>query len=234
MRPKNQENKMLRGCISFCFLLLTAYNLASQTTSVRFQPHYNTSPLIYNDTLEYLYTNDSLKITSLRFYISNIKLYHQHKLVWSESKSFHLIDYTNSQPTALILNIPSAINYDTFSFDLGIDSITNTSGALGGDLDPSKAMYWAWQSGYINLKFEGYISHKGQPRQEFQFHLGGYKSPYNALRNVTLNCSKQKELVIDFDLMKLLAVSNSTHHIMSPCKEAMLMTDAATKAFSIQ
>lgn len=224
---------MIRGWISFCFLISIGSQLTSQNTHVRFHPHYNNSSIVHHDTLDYLYKNDSVEITSLRFYVSNIKLYYQHKLVWNET-SFHLIDFLNSQPSALLLNIPSGLNYDTFSFDLGVDSITNTSGALGGDLDPSKAMYWTWQSGYINLKLEGHFSHKGQHKQEFQFHLGGYKKPYDALRTITLNCSKQKEITIDFDLMKLLAILNSTHHIMSPSKDAMIMADKAAQAFSIK
>jgi len=59
---------------------------------------------------------------------------------------------------------------------IGTDSITNVSGALDGDLDPIKGMYWAWNSGCINFKLEGtrVISGKKTP---FEYHIGGYNGP---------------------------------------------------------
>ena len=71
-------------------------------------------------------------------------------------------------------------------FNIGIDSLTNVSGALGGDLDPQKGMYWAWQSGYINTKIEGRSPHCKNRKNAFQFHIGGYLQPFYAIRRVEM------------------------------------------------
>lgn len=63
---------------------------------------------------------------------------------------------------------------DSLQFTLGVDSIANVSGAMTGDLDPDKGMYWAWHSGYINLKVEGRTGHCGN----IEWHLGGYQYPF--------------------------------------------------------
>ena len=57
-------------------------------------------------------------------------------------------------------------------FQIGIDSLTNVSGDLDGDLDPALGMYWAWNSGYINMKLEGKSSSCKSVKKEFQFHIG--------------------------------------------------------------
>jgi hypothetical protein len=45
----------------------------------------------------------------------------------------------------LSFDLPTYLKYDQIQFQLGIDSLTNVSGAMGGDLDPTKGMYWTWQ-----------------------------------------------------------------------------------------
>jgi hypothetical protein len=66
-----------------------------------------------------------------------------------------LIDFDENDSNALCLEIPDDIEFDAIQFNLGLDSLTNVSGALGGDLDPTKGMYWTWQNGYVNFKLQG-------------------------------------------------------------------------------
>ena len=80
---------------------------------------------------------------------------------------------------ALCLEIPEDTEFDAIQFNLGIDSLTNVSGALGGDLDPTKGMYWTWQNGYVNFKLQGTSDLCNNPKNEFEFHLGGYLKPFN-------------------------------------------------------
>ena len=72
-------------------------------------------------------------------------------------------------PSSLALQIPSNIPFSKLKFQLGIDSLTNVSGAMGGDLDPTKGMYWTWQSGYINMKIEGKSNSCKTRKNQFQF-----------------------------------------------------------------
>jgi hypothetical protein len=46
-------------------------------------------------------------------------------------------------------------NYDDVSFTLGLDSSKNVSGDLENAYDPLLGMYWAWNTGYVNLKLAG-------------------------------------------------------------------------------
>ena len=86
------------------------------------------------------------------------------------------------------------MRFNTIAFNLGIDSITNVSGAQGGDLDPTKGMYWAWQSGFINIKLQGTSNSCPPPKNEFEFHLGGYQYPFNSLQTIILKTGNEKKL----------------------------------------
>ena len=62
-------------------------------------------------------------------------------------------------------------------------------GVQSGALDPVNGMFWAWNTGYIFLKLEGNSSYSKSPAGIFEFHIGGYKQPSNAIRKVDLNLS---------------------------------------------
>ena len=96
--------------------------------------------------------------------------------------SNYLIDIFKPETLEILLNTVSFNNGDKLSFNLGVSSVINTTGAHSGALDPSNGMFWSWQSGYINFKIEG-VSPSSKTRQnKFQFHIGGYQSPYNTIR----------------------------------------------------
>ena len=118
-----------------------------------------------------------LEIETLIFYASNFQFLDKGKVVLAEKNSVHLIDLDKKSPFQFIIGNKSKLVFDQVKFDLGIDSTTNVSGALGGDLDPTKGMYWTWQSGYINFKLEGKSLACKTRNNEFQFHLGGYQNP---------------------------------------------------------
>lgn len=60
---------------------------------------------------------------------------------------------------------------------IGMDSAMNTCGRLDGPYDPLLGMYWAWNTGYTQLKCKGTMRKKGKDFS-FEYHLGGYRSPY--------------------------------------------------------
>ena len=102
-----------------------------------------------------------------------------------------MIDIFQPESLEILLSTVSFSNGDELSFNLGVSSDMNTTGAHSGALDPSNGMFWSWQSGYINFKIEG-ISPSSKTRQnKFQFHIGGYQSPYNTLRRLTFILNKQ-------------------------------------------
>lgn len=135
----------------------------------------------------------------------------------------------------LILKPDTKVQYDQIRFNLGIDSITNTVGLLGGDLDPVKGMYGTWQSGYINIKIEGSSLKCKTRKNEFQFHLGGYLATYNPLQEITLAVQSEKNITVNIDLSRFFEAIDLSrqNHIMSPGKEAMTLSEAAAKMFFI-
>ena len=209
--------------------MFSVSSLFSQTVTV--------NPVFGNSNLQLdhwykLKSGDSVKIETLSFYISGIELLNNGTSVWKEKNSFHLIEASQSNA----IKIPSGIKYDHIKFNLGIDSITNVSGAMGGDLDPTKGMYWTWQSGYINLKLEGKSNLCATKKNEFQFHLGGYQNPFNSLQTIELSVKENQRIKIVLDMEKVFVQLNLSkqNHVMMPCKEAMISAKNIAKLFSVQ
>jgi hypothetical protein len=125
-------------------------------------------------------------------------------------------------------------DFDAIRFNIGIDSTTNSGGVKGGDLDPTKNMYWAWQSGYINFKLEGKSKACKTRNNVFQFHIGGYSYPNNSLQTVTLPINKI--LNINFDLEKLLSGIGlqTMNEIMSPGAKGMQVAKLYKTVFEAQ
>lgn len=214
--------------------LMKGVLLFSQSKSaIKFGFNFGASTLRIDSAYQ-LHTNDSIKITALRFYVSNIELIDNHKTVWKDATVFRLMDIADSKSTQI--SIPSSVSFSKLKFNIGIDSTTNVSGAMGGDLDPTKGMYWTWQSGYINFKLEGSSNLCRTRHNEFQFHLGGYTAPFNNLQIIFVNDITNKQVEILFDIQKLMKQINLTqqHHIMSPGTEAMEFSEKLINSMSIK
>jgi hypothetical protein len=103
------------------------------------------------------------------------------------SDEYFLIDEEEPLSKQIALkNIPFG-KYQSMTFILGVDSLSNCSGAQSGALDPTKAMFWAWNTGYIFLKMEGRAAASKSRGHFYEYHIGGFKKPNNCIRSVTLN-----------------------------------------------
>ena len=189
----------------------------------------NFKPIIEN--------TDSLSIETFKMYISSIQFNYIDGSQYKEENSFHLLDTQQEKSLSLRFSDIKLKPIKSIYFNIGIDSTTNVSGAMGGDLDPTKGMYWAWQSGYINFKLEGKNKQCNSRNNEFTLHLGGYSFPYNSLQKVELNIESNLNTInIEIDLMRFLKsikIKNN-HHIMSPSKNAMMMANKIPEIFSIK
>jgi hypothetical protein len=201
--------------------------------TLSFKPVADHKAIALNDTF-YVKDHEATVLETFRFYISGLELFRNDSLVWKEKASYHLFDL--SELSSIRLELPSAIRYDHLQFNLGIDSITNVSGAMGGDLDPTKGMYWSWQSGYINFKLEGRSSLCANSKKEFQLHLGGYQQPLSALQHISLQVNSGSAIHILFDVKQFLLLADLSlrHHIMSPGPEAVKLAAMSVHCFSIQ
>lgn len=191
---------------------------------------------------------DSIQFDNIRFYLSNIHFETIDNQIVRGVEKAYLVDIF--EPSTLKI-ASSNINFNkikTVHFNIGIDSLTNVSGALGGDLDPQKGMYWAWQSGYINMKIEGRSPQCKNRKNVFQYHIGGYLQPLYSMRTLEipiekgLNSGEEKNrkaivmgLVLQIDFSKFFEPINiaTQNSMMMPCKEAMQLADYSVKMFSI-
>lgn len=222
------------------FYLFSIMSLSAQSQDVKIV-NVSFIPLINNEILKIkkdisIDTTQSFKIniSKLKFYVSNLSFYKNEKLIWKDNIAAHLIDAENDMGIKLSTKINN--DFNLIKFGLGIDSITNVSGALDGDLDPLKGMYWTWQTGYVNFKLEGTMPDKNWLNEKFEYHLGGYSGENNAYNTVILSVENSNEINVSIDLDKFIADSYIRAHpnIMSPGKIAVDFSKILTSCFIIK
>lgn len=203
--------------------------------NICFNPMFNGNKLELNKPYFMVNSSDSIQIQTLKFYISNMEFYNNDQLLFKEKNSFHLIDAADSTTFCLPINFLSKTWFNSIKFNIGIDSITNYGGAMGGDLDPTKGMYWTWQNGYINFKIEGKSNLSTAKNKEFVFHLGGYQNSFSTLQTIQLPVQNNAIIPIYITIDKWLNEIDliKQNHIMSPSKEAVILANKLSAIFSV-
>ena len=251
MDRRRRDNDLISMKRILIFLLLFQHVIVfaqkSGTTGsvkINIEPVFNSEHLKL-ETKRYVNAHgDSLYIDEFRFYISSLK-FTASDLLWSEKESYHLIDAgDNATQTISIKDIPAA-TYEGLDLVIGVDSIANTSGANGGDLDPVKGMYWAWNTGYIMAKLQGRSGVCKTLHHAFEFHIGGYLPPYNAARSVHLQllklkieAGKESVLYLNADAAEWFKNSETidlskVNEVNMPGKDAMKMANNYKDMFSV-
>jgi hypothetical protein len=211
----------------FVFCQTNAVHISITTT-------YANAPVSIVDSAFKLNDTTHLQIDVLKFYVTNVQFLNKGKIVFAEKNSVHLIDFTQPKRTQFIIQNSTNVVFDSIKFSIGIDSLYNTLGAMGNDLDPTKGMYWTWQSGYINFKLEGESNVCASHNKEFQYHLGGYQYPFNCLQTVILPSYGATYLNINLAIDKLLTTQNlaTQHSVMSPSAKAVTLSTIVGNSFS--
>ena len=206
------------------------------TLTLAFQPMFHEKKLMLDDKIYSYSKSKKISFETLKFYITNIKFFKKNEIVFSEQNSFHLMDSDNPNSMNIKLTLPISLNYDSIRFGLGVDSTANV-GAMIGDLDPTKGMYWTWKGGYINFKLEGYVDGIRSRNNEFQYHLGGYQFGENCYQEVNLPITNKKSSTINVGLELYDFIQNldllKNSHIMSPGFEAVSLSSRLVKCFKI-
>lgn len=218
-------------------LCLSAANAQQERSDfqLNFRPFVGSVPLQL-DTIYTLDNNQTIEFSTVKWYISGVELLRNDTVVFAEPNSYHLLDVSDEHlPHIPLSHLPSG-QFTHVRFYLGIDSVTTTSGALGGDLDPTRGMFWTWQSGYIHTKIEGKCSRSRGRNREFEFHLGGYRSPFNSLQTITLPLPSSQEIIIKMDVLKYMNSIDLAlvHHIMSPGEQAVLLSQQFATIFRVE
>ena len=192
-------------------------------------PTWNKKPL----ELQHVYltqNNDSISFSTLKIYFSDFRFKDKISGRITSIDTLIFYDLADSS-THSFFNDLNLSNYESVAFTLGLDSSKNVSGELENAYDPLLGMYWAWNTGYINLKIMGESSAVPTNSHEFEFHLGGYRSPFATAQTIQIDLNDQ---YIYFDLEKLFSESinlTKNHHIMLPCKDAFLISQGISACF---
>ena len=208
--------------ISF-FFSLTCYG------QLRIIPSWNNKAL----ELEQVYlteNKDSISFSTLKMYFSDFRFREKLSGGITEIDTLIFYDLADSSTHVFFKNLEIS-NYDEVSFTLGLDSSKNVSGELENAYDPLLAMYWAWNTGYVNLKLAGKSNLILTKSHDFEFHLGGYRYPLATAQNIKVDLNDQ---YIYFDLEKLFSESinlSKNHHIMLPGKDAFLISQGLSDCF---
>jgi hypothetical protein len=209
-------------------LILTGiWPIESKTQQLRFIAKYGAENLNRFPNRYLCKNGDTIEFSVLKFYISNPEFRKNGITVYKPKQQYYLVDFGMKHSTILNFEVPNKIKYDELLFNIGIDSATNCGGAMGGALDPTLGMYWTWQNGYIHFKLEGKSSRCLSRNHQFEFHIGGYKTPFNTLQKITIPTQTSKQITIEIDLSILMdSIDLATlHHIMSPCHEAVKFSE---------
>jgi hypothetical protein len=226
--------KILTFFACFCSIYL---NAAAQINQLSINLLFNGESLALNHSYYVPAIADSVHINTFRFYLSNIQLLQGDKVVYSTKQKHYLVDAEQVNSLNIALNNPKKRAFDHIRFDLGVDSSTQMAGALGGDLDPTKDMYWTWQSGYIHCKIEGYSPICATHKHLFQYHIGGYQSPFNSLQTIVLPVNNvHNAAAIYIDLLPFFEQIDlsKTAEIMSPSHNAVHIARLLATLFSSQ
>jgi hypothetical protein len=238
LRPTQPRTRTPFWALLGILCLLAGCLPAQVPLSVRVVPTWAGAPLRL-DSAYTLPDSDSATFHTLRFYLSGLQATSGDHLIGTPLPP-RLLDLGEPASMRIPLTLPAGAQVEALHFQLGIDSATNVAGALGGDLDPTLGMYWAWQSGYINFKLEGNSPRCPTRRNAFQYHLGGYLAPFASLQTVRLPLPStdgpRQEVVIGLAIDRLLAGIDlrTTHTVMSPGAGSAALSQLLGTLFTVE
>ena len=150
------------------------------------------------DTKEYLSAvGERWHFSLLSFYLSDFSWYGRRKtaeMAESPDSGSRLevhqpqrVELLQFGPETDSLRLEAPFSAKRVCFRIGLDSATQVSGRTDGALDPALGMYWAWNTGYIQCRLEGFSPDSKGKKGRFEFHIGGYARPYACDTRVCLN-----------------------------------------------
>ena len=225
----------------FLFSLLNCYS-TEKKLQINFRPVVKNIALQLNTKAYFIHSQDSIFITTFKMYVGKIVLNDDELREKIVDENYHLLNVENVESMKIDLKNLSLKKISSIDFFVGVDSIENMKGALDGDLDVSNAMYWTWNSGFINFKLEGHSPICKSIHHAFEFHIGGFKHPNNTIRKIHLQLknpiiiSAENKLNLNINLAEIFnSVDLQTQNsIVEPGKEAVEMANHFQKMFSVE
>ena len=215
---------------------------ASKAYSLIFQTSVDSLPFAFDSTYQN-HSGETFKVRRFAYYISHIRFVYEDGKTVSLHQSPHLVNEADSNSQQLQISAPKG-NITSVQFLLGIDSATNVSGVQSGDLDPTKGMFWIWNTGYIMAKLEGSSTASKAPGKQYSYDIGGYKPGENVSREINLPLSsitnyQPSTFIITADINKWFSGKNEIKiseqpMCHSPGKLAVQVADNYATMFTIR
>ncbi|GAB3572379.1 MbnP family protein [Hymenobacter daeguensis] len=131
---------------------------------------------------------DDFKVTTFKYYISNVKLLKADNSVYTLPKAYYLVDHSKPETQELEMSDIPVGDYTAISFMVGVDSVRSKAGNFTeAALNSNNGMLWTMNGvdEFINLNLTGYSTRS--PSGGITFHIAGYKhSTTNTIRTVTV------------------------------------------------
>lgn len=164
---------------------------------LEFDNVFGSANLILNTQINTTSQGENLKVSDVKYIVSNIVLTKEDGSTYTvpKSESYFIVDESDEASQTIELSNVPAGNYTKVKFGIGVDQEQFNLGADGqGDfltLADSKGMMWSWSAGYKFVKFEGlFTSASVATDTEFMVHTGQTGTDYN-YTEITLNLPEQ-------------------------------------------
>lgn len=161
--------------------------------AIEFDNAYGANDLIMGSQPNTTSQGEILKISTVKYIVSNIVLTNENgtAFTYPKSQSYFIVDEANPASHVIQLsNIPSG-NYTKIKFGIGVDQQQFELGASGQGnflaLAQAADLMWSWSAGYKFLAFEGtFTSAAVTTETPFMVHTGQTGTDYN-YNDVTLD-----------------------------------------------
>ncbi len=171
----------------------------------------------YLDSTYTTANGDQITASIFKYYISNVRLVRTDNVEVAIPNTYFLVNQEDETSMSLHMDSLPVGLYKSVKFIIGVDSARNVSGSQSGALDPTNAMFWSWNSGYIFLKIEGTSPSVPSASHDFTFHIGGFQGQ-------TVN---YKEVALSFN-GDILNLSNNKHPELHLVVDVLEIFDSPT------
>jgi hypothetical protein len=224
---KNTINKTI-AILAMTAVLTACSNNDDETITgngklvAEFDNSFGSNDLILNTQANTTSQGEVLKVSSVKYIISNIVLTKEDgtTITYPKSSSYFIVDEATADSHEIELeNIPAG-NYTKIKFGIGVDKAQWELGATGQGDFLAKAqdagMMWSWSAGYKFLAFEGtftsstvttdtsFMVHTGQTGTDYNYAEVTLTLPTNAMVRTTIT----PEIHIIADVAKIIDGTN--------------------------
>ena len=123
---------------AFTTVLFFASNTETSGQSISLNATFRGTPLELEKPFSLGEFDGSLTIRKIKFYLSDLRVFQESDKMVHQKIAPQLMDLSSPVKIKLPVTVSA---FDRIDFLLGVDSATNHSGAMDGDLDPLAGMY---------------------------------------------------------------------------------------------